>query len=294
MKPDSEVLAPLPAREAWFEALHPGPTGERFCIRHPAQGEAQAFVLYIHPFAEELNRSRRMAALQSRRLAAAGFEVWQVDLFGCGDSPGDFGAAGWDAWLDDVRTAARRLAVRAAGKPVWLWGLRLGCILAAEAAEALDGPLNFLLWQPLLSGHAQMQQLLRLVSAGELLARQSAGEAALLRQRVAQGEAVEIGGYAIAAPLLQGLKPARLKAPASAARGRTVWLEVTNPEAVASMSPVVIQACQGWIEAGTALQYQKVAGPAFWQLAECEDATELLDATVAALRARVVPQAAAP
>lgn len=267
--------------------------GERFCIRHAAQGEVQAFVLYIHPFAEELNRSRRMAALQARRLAATGFEVWQLDLFGCGDSPGDFGAAAWDAWLDDVRVAAQRLTERAAGKPVWLWGLRLGCILAAQAAETLDGPLNFLLWQPLLSGQAQLQQLLRLVSAGELLARQNAGEAALMRQRVAQGEAVEIGGYAIGAPLLQGLKQARLKAPASATRGRTVWLEVTNPDAVASMSPVVIQACQGWIEAGTALQYQKVVGPAFWQLAECEDANDLLDATVSALRSRAAPQPAA-
>ena len=59
-------------------------------------------MLYIHPFAEEMNKSRRMAALQSRALAQAGYAVLQIDLLGCGDSSGDFGDATWQSWVSDV------------------------------------------------------------------------------------------------------------------------------------------------------------------------------------------------
>ncbi|MCK7493610.1 MAG: alpha/beta hydrolase [Comamonadaceae bacterium] len=76
-----------------------------------------------------MNKSRRMAALQSRALAAAGFAVLRVDLLGCGDSAGDFGDATWPRWVDDVVAAARWLRRQhpdAADAPLWLWGLRAG------------------------------------------------------------------------------------------------------------------------------------------------------------------------
>jgi exosortase A-associated hydrolase 2 len=76
--------------------------GERFCIFHPAAAALRGAIVYLHPFAEEMNKSRRMAALQSRLFAARGFAVLQIDLFGCGDSSGDFGEARWDIWKQDV------------------------------------------------------------------------------------------------------------------------------------------------------------------------------------------------
>jgi exosortase A-associated hydrolase 2 len=276
--------APLGKRtqHAWFEQLHARADGERFCIRHEPPGPIQGYVLYVHPFAEELNCSRRMAALQAQRLAANGFEVWQADLYGCGDSPGDFGAATWDQWTADVRGLTQQLLARAAGDaPVWLWGLRLGCILAAQAAQALEGPLNFLFWQPLLNGQSQLHQLLRLVAAGELLAQRGAGEAAQLRERIAQHQSVEIGGYALDGALLDGVQSARLHPPQGTALGRTIWLESTSATMLASVAPPVIQACQSWIEAGAELHYQQVVGPSFWQIAESADATELMAATTA-------------
>ena len=66
-------------------------------------------MVYIHPFAEEMNKARRMAALQSRALAAAGFDVLQIDLLGCGDSSGDFGDATWNDWVNDVVHGCRWL-----------------------------------------------------------------------------------------------------------------------------------------------------------------------------------------
>jgi uncharacterized protein len=94
-------------------AVGPGgtPPGSRrrFAVLHQPEGPPRGLVVYAHPFGEEMNKSRRMAALQARALAGAGNAVLQVDLLGCGDSPGDFGEAGWDDWVDDLVQAARWL-----------------------------------------------------------------------------------------------------------------------------------------------------------------------------------------
>ena len=99
-----------------------------------AQAPVRGALLYLHPFAEEMNRSRRMAALQARELARKGWYVLQLDLSGCGDSEGDFGEATWEAWLHDAATAHAWLEQKTGYRP-WAWGLRAGARLAAELAR---------------------------------------------------------------------------------------------------------------------------------------------------------------
>ena len=48
----------------------PTTDGQRLCIHHSPAGPARGAVLYLHPWAEEMNKARRVAALQSRALAA--------------------------------------------------------------------------------------------------------------------------------------------------------------------------------------------------------------------------------
>jgi len=91
--------------------------GPRFCLFHAPSGECRGALVYIHPFAEEMNRSRRMAALQARALAAQGIGVLLLDLHGCGDSAGDFGDASWDGWLRDIAAARAGRARPPAGRP---------------------------------------------------------------------------------------------------------------------------------------------------------------------------------
>ena len=91
------------------------PNGERLCVYHaPTAGLPRAAVVYVHPLAEEMNKSRRMAALQSRALAAVGCAVLRIDLHGCGDSSGDFADASWEDWVDDVVAACGWLRERVA------------------------------------------------------------------------------------------------------------------------------------------------------------------------------------
>ena len=62
---------------------------------------------HAHPFAEEMNKSRRMVALQASALADAGYAVLQLDLDGCGDDSSGFADASWEGWCSDVVRACR-------------------------------------------------------------------------------------------------------------------------------------------------------------------------------------------
>lgn len=266
-----------------------GGRGRRFVVHHqPLEGAARGLVLYVHPFAEEMNKSRRMAALQSRALAQQGYAVLQLDLLGCGDSDGDFGDATWDQWVDDVVAGAAWLRARHgdAGRtgtdppPLWLWGLRAGALLVTEAAAHIDGPRHVLLWQPAIAGKAVLQQFLRLKAASELLAGQAKGVIEQLRSELAAGKAVEVAGYTLNPDLCRGLERAELQPPAGP--GRLEWLEL-QPRDGAALSPVASGAVAAWRAAGWTARAEVVAGPAFWQTTEIEDAPALLTATSAAL-----------
>src|SRR5258708_370959 len=79
-------------------------------------------LIYVPPFAEEMNRARRVAALQARALATVGVGVLLVDLFGTGDSAGDFRDARWQTWSDDLSAAADWME-RLGNTVTGFWGL---------------------------------------------------------------------------------------------------------------------------------------------------------------------------
>jgi len=279
-------MAPHP--EPLFLRFEPGPLGLRLALHHVPPGAVRGLVVYVHPFAEEMNKSRRMAALQSRALAAAGFAVLQVDLLGCGDSAGDFGDATWARWVSDVAQACRWLRERsgagAADAPLWLWGLRAGCLLAAEAAPLLGEPCNFLFWQAPTSGKPLLQQFLRLKAAGDLLGGQGKALMEQLRSDIAAGKGVEVAGYMLHPELCLGLERATLKPPVrhDLAHCAVCWLEVSLRED-ATLTPAAVMSIENWMAAGWSVQSRTTHGPTFWQTVEIEDAPGLIEATVTAI-----------
>jgi exosortase A-associated hydrolase 2 len=215
--------------------------------------------------------------------------VLQIDLQGCGDSAGDFGDASWLVWVDDVVQACQWLRVHARTLgadtvPLWLWGLRAGCLLAVDAAKQVGEPCNFLFWQAPATGEALLQQFLRLKLAGDLLEGQSKGAMRALRQQLTKGIPVEIAGYVLTPNLAAWMDQATLK-PAPALPGQRIeWFELSTRED-ASLSPVSAQAVAQWSKAGYTVSSHMVQGPAFWQTAEIEDAPALIAATTVALTA---------
>jgi len=272
----------------------PAKDGQRFCLFYPAErsspdGVVRGLVVYIHPFAEEMNKSRRMAALQSRALAQAGFSVLQIDMLGCGDSSGDFGDATWQGWVADVVQGCRWLRNRRGtgdagmdAPPLWLWGLRAGCLLAVAAANELTEGCNFLFWQPPSSGKALMQQFLRLKVAG-VLGGDAKGVMDSLRQAFAAGSSVEIAGYMLSSELASGFERAALVPPARMERAsRLEWFEVSTRQD-AGLSPVSAATIKHWQQAGFLVDHHIASGPAFWHTTEIEDAPALVAATTAVL-----------
>lgn len=273
-------------------AADAGRGGQRLCLFNPARHvPAKGAVLYLHPFAEEMNKARRMAALQSRALAEAGFDVLQIDLLGCGDSSGDFGDATWDDWVADALLGASWLAQRSTA-PLWLWGLRAGALVASEAARRGGLDANFLFWQPALSGKLLLQQFLRLKAASRLTEGNARAVLDEARAELAQGQSVHVGGYWLSASLARGLEGATLAPPdiAPEARRQLVWLEVAA-RADATLAPASQAPIARWQQAGFEMHSAVVNGPQFWQATEIEDAPALIAQSVQALSTR--PPAAA-
>ena len=100
--------------------------------------------------------------MQARAFAAMGFGVLQIDLFGCGDSSGEFRDARWDIWKHDLSVAKRWIENRTSS-PTSLWGLRLGALLALDFAKSSGDSFDqIILWQPVINGESFLNQFLRL------------------------------------------------------------------------------------------------------------------------------------
>ena len=261
---------------------HALPAGQRLCLFHPPVGLPRGRVLYLHPFAEELNTTRRVVAQQARALAAAGYAVLQIDMTGCGDSTGDFADATWTAWLEDARLAHRWLSQSASG-PLWLWGMRSGALLATDLLDRLSEPANLLLWQPAVTGQQVLQQFARLHAANQWLSAGKADEESPTR-RLAQGVPVDIAGYTIHPELAAGLVETRLKPPTAGLAGTLIWMEIARPVG-AALSPASEREILAWQQAGWHTRAEAVVAPPFWQTVSTEDAPALIQATLAAMAA---------
>ena len=273
------------ARGLFLEAA----PGQRFGLFHPPAGACRGAILYVHPFGDEMNKSRRMAALQARALAAAGFGVLQLDLYGCGDSSGEFRDARWTLWKQDLAAASAWLRARL-GQPVSVWGLRLGALLALDYAhDSKDtaAPVAALvLWQPVLSGSTFLTQFLRLRVAGDMLAQEPGQDASAtgttaLRAALAAGEILEIGGYELAPTLAAAIdaQDAGVLLPACP----VAWFEVVVQDG--RQIPARSAKLQAdWQARGIDLKARVVAGKPFWGTQEITESAALVDATLAALR----------
>ncbi len=260
------------ARGPFFYVLHP-----------PATAPVRGAVLYAHPFAEELNKARRMAALQARRFAAAGYAVLLPDHYGCGDSGGDFGDARWETWVDDLARCAAWLDAQYRA-PLILWGLRTGCLLLDALLRAgRADPAALLFWQPVTNGEQYLTQFLRLRVAAAMMGGEKE-TTAQLRQRLGAGEALEVAGYTLHPALADALADARLAGPYAAP---LCWLEVAL-DGGTEISAGSRRTVDAWIGRGISqeinqsgvVQARGVAGEPFWATQEISEVAPLLDASM--------------
>jgi exosortase A-associated hydrolase 2 len=227
-----------------------------------------------------MNKSRRIAAIQARAFAAIGWGVLQIDLFGCGDSSGEFREARWDIWKQDLAYARRWLENRITA-PVSLWGLRLGALLALDFARDEARTIDrIILWQPVISGETFLNQFLRLRTAGELLStvpEEKSTGTAILRKHLERGETLEIAGYELPTDLanaIDGLRAAEL----AIGKSTIHWFEIIS-EPGRPMTAAGTKITEKWKQMNVDLHIHLVPCQPFWATQEISECPELVSAT---------------
>ena len=266
-----------PARPFFIQ----GTTGNLFAMYHPARRETarRRDVIFLPPFAEEMNKSRRMLALQARRLAEAGFGVLLLDLYGTGESQGDFGQARWSIWLDDI-VAARAWLQREGATQVSALGLRLGALLALDLARQQKNIFERLVfWQPVMNGENMINQFLRLRLAADMISGAEERESTQsLRKIMAGGRSIEVGGYELTPELVTAIDALHGEQMPGNDCPPVSWLELA-PDEGRSLSPASLKVIERWRKAGIHVKTKQVVGPPFWSSAEIAEAPLLLQAT---------------
>ncbi len=254
-------------------AIHVAPARDKDCT-----GEA---VLYLPPFAEEMNRARRMAVVQARVLAARGVGTLIFDPYGTGDSEGDFEKSGWEIWQNDTRSGLAWLHARGYRR-CSLLGLRLGACLALDvAAKIPDIDLSRLvLWQPVQRGEIFLNQFLRIRIAADLRDGAGTGKETVsaLRRRLAQGEILEIAGYGLTPELATAIDAMNIVDLALKCSRPIAWIELA-PQAETGLTPASQAAIERLSGAGLDVRAEVVIGPPFWSIEETTLIPELCERT---------------
>lgn len=252
-----------------------------FAVYHPAAPSAdiRGGIVFFAPFAEELNRTRKMATLLAEALSPHGFAALIFDYSCTGDSAGRFAQASWTDWIDDGTAAIAWLASKTK-KPVTPIGLRLGAALALSSAaktpELIGGTV---LWQPVTNGGVMLNQFLRIRVAAAMSSGQNSETTKDLRHRLAAGESLEVAGYDLNPTLVQKIDAVRLTQLAPSFGSNHGWFEVISDDG-GDLTPAGQTVVENWREAGTAVAARTILGEPFWSTQEMATAPALIDATV--------------
>jgi exosortase A-associated hydrolase 2 len=238
-------------------------------------------VLVVPPFAEEMNKSRRMVTLVAEGLAEAGIATVIPDLYGTGDSGGDFEDADWNGWLEDLRSVKAWLG-ESQGESGIL-AIRLGAALAYEAVQRgiIANAQQTVLWQPVFEGKTVVRQFLRLRVAAAMAAGTPQETLHDLLAALARGESVHVAGYRLSGTLAQALQAVTPPEKVPAALGALHWMEVVRSPAV-GLAAASLQLIESWSRHGAVIHIDAVVGEPFWAATEIVSIDAMVGATIKA------------
>ncbi len=259
-------------------------SGKYFCIYYPPYSSKpfNGTFLYIHPFGDEMNKTRHMVALQARALSNLGYGVLQIDLSGCGDSYGEFNESRWQTWKQDMLCALRWIKANNPSGHINLWGLRLGALLALDFVRDFNSDFdiqNIVLWQPILNGHAYVTQFLRMNLVNNLYSNDSQSPRSVneLRELSSAGKILEVAGYEIAPELIAAIDHLKLSEMV-VTKGETHWFDIVSDMAQ-SNTLAKNHVTAAWKKENGHLHVHPIIGPSFWATQEIVECPQLLAET---------------
>lgn len=256
--------------------------GRIFCLHYPAKIKSSIHVgiVLIPPFTEEMNKSRRTYTLLAHRLSALGFDVLIFDLYGTGDSEGDFSEARLEIWKDNVASCIEYMKQNGA-KKIGILGLRFGALLGLYCAKELSDEFDIaVLWQPVTSGNVMMKQFLRLRFAANLMEdTQNKETKREMSDLLENDQTFEVAGYELSLALFKSLDVLRLQTLLTSAIKRVHWIELVTEEG-RDFLPANKQVLNSWHQQGLNVTTDRVVGVPFWSSQEIFVVPKLIDATV--------------
>lgn len=263
----------------------PSSPGRIFAVYHEPVGDIEIWgnVLVVPAFNEEMNRCRSMVTMQAKALARLGVGTMVIDLYGTGESDGEYGDARWDTWTQNVRQGIEWLESQPGGC-IGLLGIRLGVPLALAALQGTNKNRALIAWQPVVDGKTYFTQFMRMRIAGNMDRTDIPKETTSgMRAQLAEGKSIEVAGYEIHPDLamaIESLQLSELMPPQSVS---TFWFEKGGGEESA-ISPASEKLLDAWRLAGTAAEPTVFDGPAFWALHDRFFAPDLINKTAACIQ----------
>ena len=243
-----------------------------------SEGCTQA-VVFVPPFAEEMNKSRRQIAMAAKALAACGFAAVLPDLYGTGDSEGEFHEATWESWVADIESVFRW--VESEGRQAdTVIATRFGCLLACASLHAASRSVKrTIFWQPVNSGYRHISRLLRVAVAASLMRAGPRLTIEGLREVLAGGARVDVGGYVLSPQLARRIDEQSLTRLADARLGRLHILYLTRSQGRSEQSEDT-RIDDLAKEIGIRARVLRLQGAPFWTSSEIVTNEDLVDMTI--------------
>jgi alpha-beta hydrolase superfamily lysophospholipase len=142
-------------------ALFFGPRAQQLygVLESPSGRARKTGVLLLQPGVHEYMRAHWAFRSLAGALAARGFAVLRFDYRGTGDSAGEPEATTFEACVDDACVAAEELRDAGMVQDLVLIGMRLGAAVALRASAKLPFARRVLLWNPIVTGRAYLEEL---------------------------------------------------------------------------------------------------------------------------------------
>lgn len=152
-----------------MEAFYFGPSSTYlFGAYHPPKlSNRREGIVLCSPFGQENMRAHRSLRRLAINLSNLGYSVLRFDYRGTGDSAGTLAEVTAEDWQQDIRIAVQELIDIAAVPKVSLLGLRIGALLAAQIAANHQNISRLVMWDPVVSGQAYIDELNREISAAQ-------------------------------------------------------------------------------------------------------------------------------
>lgn len=268
-------IAALPA--ALQTGFYPMAGGANFLLAYGTADSTHAIV-FVPPFAEEMNKCRHLISATMRQLSAAGYSCFLLDNYGTGDSEGDLDNAAMALWRDDLHQLLGTITAQGYCSVSFV-AIRFGTLQLFDLLNHYTLPVpvkRVVLWQPIFDMAKFWQQFVR-IKVAEAMASGNKLSQKQVEQQLQNGENIEIAGYPISPAFFHSLWTAKLNYPQQLQHCHLCWLETSQLETIA----MPVEKMRQQLTAQCQLTFHQLKDEPYWQTAELASANQLQALTLA-------------